>query len=213
MLVNNRPLFESRPPSPFLAMRDRRFGLGAAAASTTSGEISTIGSSVASTGAALLPILYGSLAAVPVVGWIAAGALAVGSVIVGALGVGNGCGGSCIQASNDANQIEVQMRANLAAYQAGQISQAEALSVFDQLWSALEQACMGVGGAAGQNCIGDRQAGACKWKDASGQCWNWFVGYRDPISHGTVSTSAASGLNLQSILLLGGAALLVAEVL
>jgi hypothetical protein len=90
--------------------------------------------------------------------------------------------------------------------------QAAALNNFDTAWAALSQACnsgMLLGTQAGTNCITDRQAGACTWKasqggwvpdanaaDGSGYswtdwgpngsgsvCWNWFVGFRDPIAN------------------------------
>jgi hypothetical protein len=47
---------------------------------------------------------------------------------------------------------------------------------------------------AGQACIADRQAGGCSYK-VNGQCWNWSVGYRDPIAKDpdmTANAAAAS---------------------
>ncbi|MFI5115046.1 MAG: hypothetical protein ACHP7J_07870, partial [Terriglobales bacterium] len=50
-------------------------------------------------------------------------------------------------------------------------------------------------GGAGQRCTGDRERGACKWKQTGespwpggpklGECWNWFSAYRDPIANDT----------------------------
>jgi hypothetical protein len=128
MLVANRPLLSARPGSPFPAISDRRSGLGA----TTSQEISTIGGSV---GSSIVLLAAPALLALGPLGIAIGGGIMAVTAVLGALGVGNGCGGTCVQASNDANQIEVQMKANLAAYLAGNISQAEALSVFDQLWA------------------------------------------------------------------------------
>src|SRR5262249_7856588 len=64
---------------------------------------------------------------------------------------------------------------------------------FDAIWNTLLQQCNQPGlGGAGQACINDRKSGACKWKTigqpdpgtpATGQCWNWFTGYRDPIAN------------------------------
>ena len=34
----------------------------------------------------------------------------------------------------------------------------------------------------GANCVADRQAGACHYQ-ANGACWNWFIGFRDPIAN------------------------------
>jgi len=125
-------------------------------------------------------ILIGGAAAGPV--GLAVGALvALGASIAGALHIGEGCGPTCVQATNIVNQAEPTFKMNVTAYQNGQISQSQALSNFDQMWLAIQQACGGIPGVAGQNCVGDRQEGACKWRDSSGQCWNWFIGYRDPL--------------------------------
>jgi hypothetical protein len=144
---------------------------------------------------------------------IGAGITAI-TTLLASFGVGSGCGQSCIQASNDANQIEQAMKANLAAFQAGQITQAEALQNFDGLWQQLSQACGQIGGGAGSNCIADRQAGACKWKDSSGACWNWFSGYRDPIANAPANSApTVGGVSITNLLLVAGAGLLIAEAL
>ena len=79
--------------------------------------------------------------------------------------------------------------------------QAAALNNFDTVWNALKTACSDPSlGAAGQRCISDRQQGSCAYKVSPGgwqngvyvyngpngsgsSCWNWFVGYRDPIAN------------------------------
>ena len=117
-----------------------------------------------------------------------------------------GCGQSCIQTSSAANQAGAQMEQLVHNYIANPIRtvsmQAAALQTFDRLWSALTQACSNPQyGAAGQRCVTDRQRGACTWKASPGGwnpdgtytfagpagfgdvCWNWFVGYRDPIAN------------------------------
>jgi hypothetical protein len=96
--------------------------------------------------------------------------------------------------------------------------QVAALNTFDTAWQALQQACGNPQlGAAGQRCISDRQAGACTWKASAGgwqadgtykmwgaagsgsDCWNWFIGMRDPIANDPnvqpdpVPSSPASG--------------------
>jgi hypothetical protein len=127
---------------------------------------------------------------------------AVGAALalLGVLGAGGGCGQSCIAASNDANAVELALKANLAAFLTGQISQAAALANFQALWLQLQEGCAQIGGTAGQACISDRQVGACKWQTAPGgwdaasctytapgaagsgsTCWNWDVGYSSPI--------------------------------
>ena len=102
------------------------------------------------------------------------------------------------------DQAEAFARQNLAAWQALTPSektpeaQQAALMNFDNLWNQVLQACgSGQYGTAGQACIADRQAGACKYKGADGQCWNWFVGYRDPIANDpqvNAATASASSI-------------------
>ena len=43
-------------------------------------------------------------------------------------------------------------------------AQAAALAIFDSLWAGYEQQCATVPGAAGANCVADRQAGACHYQ-------------------------------------------------
>lgn len=106
----------------------------------------------------------------------------LGATIAGALHIGEGCGQTCVQATSIVNSAEPTFKANVTAYEQGIIDQTTALSNFNAMWLAIQQACGGIPGAAGQNCVGDRQQGACKWKDSNGQCWNWWVGYHDPLT-------------------------------
>lgn len=140
-------------------------------------------------------------AVIPVAGPFVALAGAV-TELLASVGVGKGCGQTCITASNYANQAESLLKQNLSAYMAlatprAQSAQQAALNNFQQIWNGLVTACAGVPGTAGQNCVTDRQQGACKWKDANGQCWNWFIGYHDPIANDTQtyndSISGATG--------------------
>lgn len=117
-----------------------------------------------------------------------------------------GCGASCVQTSEDANQAEQLLQQNLQNYtslpkeQRTANVQAVALANFTTYFNALMQQCAQIGGQGGSQCIADRQAGACKWKaspwkwnsdgtftpagqNGSGsQCWNWVYGYHDPIA-------------------------------
>jgi hypothetical protein len=185
------------------------------------------------------PILPAAGSAVAVTGGLitAAGGAAlfgpVGAVVgaglalLGVLGVGGGCGESCIAASNDANAVELALKANLAAFLNGQINQATAIANFNALWLQLEEGCAQIGGSAGQSCISDRQTGACKWETSPGgwdpstctytapgatgsgtTCWNWDVGYHSPIadapscfldSSAGAGTSAISGANFGAL--------------
>ena len=137
-------------------------------------------------------------------------ALAIGASLVGIITkMAAGCGNSCIEASDAANQAEPLLVQNVSNYTSAPVRykslQAAALANFDQIFTALEQKCQQIGGAGGTNCIKDRQAGACKWKatpptwtkNADGSysytpagpagsgssCWNWVAGYRDPIAN------------------------------
>lgn len=127
----------------------------------------------------------------------------VGAAIAGIVAVGlgiasffKGCGQTCVQTSNWANQAEPLLQQNVQHYLNSPVRyrsmQAAALNNFDTVWKALTAACgQPALGPAGQRCISDRQAGACKWQtDGQGGpagsgsvCWNWFIGYRDPIAN------------------------------
>jgi hypothetical protein len=132
------------------------------------------------------------------------------SIAIAIASLFKGCGTTCTQASNIANQIEAQLLQNLNTYMSAPIHyasmQAAALNTFDTTWAALQQACgQAALQQAGVNCVSDRQQGACKWKAQAGgwtqaadgswsyapwgasgsgsTCWNWWVGYRDPIAN------------------------------
>lgn len=118
-----------------------------------------------------------------------------------------GCGNSCIEASDYANQIEPLLVQNLNTYTntpAGQRTvtmQQAAINNFNASFSRLVTACQNIGGQGGTNCIKDRQAGGCKWKatpwkwnsdgtftpagaaGSGSSCWNWVYGYHDPIAN------------------------------
>jgi len=121
-------------------------------------------------------------------------------------GVGTGCGQTCILASNAANQVATLLEKNVDNYTSQPIRtksmQAQALGIFDNAWTTLQSACNNPQlGDAGKRCVSDRQQGACTWKTNQGgwnsdgtftkfgengsgnECWNWFVGMRDPIAN------------------------------
>lgn len=193
----------------------RGYGLGA------------VSQTVAATGGVLM-----SMAPIPVAGPFIAIAGAV-TELLASIGIGAGCGNTCIQASDYANQAETLLQQNLAAYMAlptprPASAQQAAMQNFTNIWNGLVTACAGISGAAGQNCIGDRQEGACHYQ-VNGQCWNWYTGYYLPIANdpntyndsvstlSPVATSGASGTaaanpiggNSSGFLLIGGAALAV----
>lgn len=94
-----------------------------------------------------------------------------------------------VATTNIVNEVEPLLKQNLQGYLNGPrtvSSQRQALENFDAAWQWLVQNCRTPEmGEPGKWCVEDRQEGACKWRDASGQCWNWFVGYRDPIANDT----------------------------
>jgi hypothetical protein len=85
------------------------------------------------------------------------------------------------------NAVEPELVKNLEGYLSGPrtvSSQAQALANFDAGWSYVMDSCnIPEMGDPGQRCTDDRQSGACVWRDAQGECWNWFKGYRDPIAN------------------------------
>jgi len=207
---------------------------------------------IASSGAGLTTAMLVAFSVIPGPIGAAVGALiGLASTIASMFG---GCGQTCIQASNIANQVEPALQQNLKEYLAAPVHYASlqkaALNNFDTAWSALTQACGNPQlQTAGQNCIADRQQGACHYKTSQGgwnngtytypgtsgsgsTCWNWFVGYRDPIandptvvpdpvrssasSSGVTSATGTSVSNVAGIspaLLIGGALLVLAMLL
>lgn len=166
--------------------------------------VGTVGTAVGGTisaaavgGTSSLFTLLGVSALAGPVGIAVGGIVAAAAAIAGVLGVGSGCGQTCVQATSIVNQAEPILRQNLAAYQSGQIDQATAISNYNQVWQSVLTACAAIPGVAGQNCVGDRQQGACHYKDATGNCWNWYVGYYVPLltvipSNTTNTTSLVS---------------------
>lgn len=216
------------PPYNFLAPKRGLRG--------TSTTISTIAGS-----------LSGPLSLIPVAGPIIGAALQITAVIASFF---KGCGATCTLTTQEVNQVEPYMQQNLAQYLAAPVSaavQQEALANFDKLWQGVVQYCGQPSMAsAGKACITDRQSGSCAYKTSPGgwqqkngawsyvypgannsgsTCWNWAIGYRDPIANdprvaaaassaaGSSLLSSAGGFNLQSLLLpallLGGGLLLV----
>jgi len=214
---------------------------------STAQEGVAIGGAVGSSAVAIAAA-YGSIAG-PVGAAIGAG-IALVSTLVSSLIKNSGCGITCVETSQWANQAEPLLRQNIQAYFAQPAprslsSQQAALANFDAIWNTLVQQCSQSGtGTAGQRCISDRQAGACTWKQTTtspllsipgepqpGSCWNWYSGYRDPISNdpdiaedsqsalaqGAPDTSASvvsgGASSLLPILLIGGAAFVLWTVL
>lgn len=168
-------------------------------------EVGTIGTAVGGAiGAAavggtssVFGILGVSALAGPV-GIAVGGIVAAAAAIAGILGVGQGCGQTCVQATSIVNQAEPILLQNLQAYQAGAISQSTAISNYNQVWQSVITACSKIPGSAGQNCVSDRQQGACHYQN-SGGCWNWYIGYYMPLLQPIAASVTASSASANSI--------------
>ena len=175
--------------------------IGSIATPAVTGIIAAHAASVAAATGASASVLGMSLGvAIPIIG----GALVGATILASYLIRNSGCGQTCIVTSQWANQAEAMLKQNLAAYLAlpsprPSSARDVALANFDAVWQTLQQQCGQPGtGDAGVRCITDRQAGACKWKDAQGQCFNWFSGYRDPIANDTDVSSSSDLSSLVS---------------
>ena len=144
----------------------RMGGLGAAAGAQT-------GVAIGATGAEAALPLFLAPNLVPIVGAAIAGIAILASRLI----ANSGCGQTCIQSSEYANQAGDLMAKNLNAYLAlaaprPKSVQMAALQTFDALWAQLVNLCTNdpslANTTAGRNCIADRQAGACKWRAAPG---------------------------------------------
>lgn len=149
-----------------------RFGMGDSTPATTSASQIVGGAAGAAGG------IVGALTAVTAVGM----ATGIGAAVVGLLAVGiaiskmfAGCGQSCVQTSDFANQVAAKIEGAFNTYMSApvhyQSMQTAYLSVFDSAWSQLQALCQPpqaptTYGSAGQRCVTDRQAGGCTWKVA-----------------------------------------------
>lgn len=123
----------------------------------------------------------------------------------------SGCGQTCTQATQYANQVEPILNQNLQAYISSPVRtvsmQQAAINNYNTAIASLKQACgQAALGSAGQNCIDERvNASSCQWKASPGgwvqnsdgtctytpwgasgsgnSCWNWVIGYYNPIAN------------------------------
>lgn len=174
-------------------------GLGQSESTMTEAE--QVGGAISS---ATIGTLVATSAIAGPVGLAIGAGIALVTTLINALGIGQGCGKTCIETSQWANQAEPLLLQNIQAYFAqpaprSQSSQAAAIANFMTVWNNLTQLCTQPNlGTAGQDCISDRQAGACKWNQTAtspllaftqygepgpGACWNWWSGYHDPIAN------------------------------
>jgi hypothetical protein len=194
-------------PVPYWAKKQidwrRAIPLGMGRLGSSTQQISAIAASGASATVGIL-VALGTIGG-PI--GAAAGAL----IVVGQLiaSVFSGCGQTCVQASDIANQVGDALTQNLSAYLSAPVHttslQAAALNNFNTAWTALAQGCGSPSlQSAGENCISERQQGACTYKTSPGgwqqqngtwtyvypgangsgsTCWNYFVGFHDPIAN------------------------------
>lgn len=210
--LNAGPLLDPRLPSSY-GFTTRMFDSKTYQVSGVNGlgqtNTTQTAESIAATGATLtvsMLVLFGTITG------------PVGAVIAGVIGIAlaiastfKGCGATCTQASNYANQVEPLLNQNLQAYLSSPIRtvsmQAAALNNYNTAIASLEQACgQAALGKAGVNCIDERvNASSCQWKAQAGgwvqnadgtctytpwgasgsgsSCWNWVIGYHNPIAN------------------------------
>lgn len=180
---------------------------GAVGSSVATAAVSAIASHLAATGGSILGLTSATLsAAVPFIGPALMGA----TMLVQHLIANSGCGITCVQTSEWANQAADALQQVMDSYFAlpaprTQTQKALAVGNFQSIWKQLQAACGQPGtGDAGKRCISDRQQGACTWRQAydptypgqpkKGECWNWFSGYLKPIQDDpTVPDASVSG--------------------
>lgn len=189
-------------PAQYAAAR-RRLGVGTL--DQQSQTIAGIAATTATTTASIL-IALGTIGGP--VGAAIAGIAAIGVAVANLF---SGCGQTCVEATNIANQAGALIDQAYTHYMSSpvhyQSMQTAYLNLFDGTWAAMVKACSDPNlGAAGQRCISDRQRGSCayqvapfgwqqdpttgKWTwieagaNGSGTvCWNSFVGRRDPVAN------------------------------
>lgn len=118
-----------------------------------------------------------------------------------------GCGQTCVITSDIANQVETLLKQNLQTYVSTPVRYASfqqaCLNNFQTAWNSLTAQCGNPSYAqAGIACVSDREQGSCKWMTqtpggwqngvwvppgpqvtSGGSCWNWWIGYHDPIAN------------------------------
>jgi hypothetical protein len=120
----------------------------------------------------------------------------------------NGCGQTCVEATQIANSVGTPMTQAFQAYMSADVhyysAQQTFLNLFNQLMAALQKACSNPAlGTAGQNCISDNSPNACHWKTSPGgwingqfvywgaagsgdECWNPYLMYQAVLNDPTV---------------------------
>lgn len=172
-------------------------GLGLGSAQQTNAIIGASASVAGSVGA-----IIAATGAIPVAGPFIAAAAALTEVISSFF---QGCGNTCVEATQIVNQIEPYLQQNLANYLAlpiprTQAEQQAAEAVFNNAWAEVTSTTSGCGnpalGTAGQNCISQRGPNGSIPNHPG---VNWFTLYYDPIANdpnvapNTTATDLVSG--------------------
>jgi hypothetical protein len=186
--------YSVRPPrfTP-LTPRNSFMGMGQTTTGTQTASQLVSGATGATAG-----ILTALVAATP-----AALATGIGAAVVGLIALGvaisqmfKGCGQTCVETSNFANQVAAQIQSGFNTYMAAPVHyqsvQTAYLQMFDGAWAQLQQLCQPPSnpteyGSAGQKCITDRQAGGCTWKVSS------FGWEQDPEGNWTYQAAGPNG--------------------
>lgn len=210
-----------------------RLGLGEVTTKQVTGAITSgvaAGASTAHvTGSAIAGSIAGGLAVVaPFTGPAAPFLMAAAAMVAPIASLFKGCGQTCTQATDIANQAEVALRQLRDAYLALPVhwrsAQVQTLSYMDQIFEQMRAACSNPAlGAAGQRCISERlvRGGSAPWCPTGTGC-DWISSLRDPVANdsavqpdpggsildaltgGAGSASGLSGLVVPGLLLLGG---------
>lgn len=158
----------------------RRRGMGASAAQIAGSATST---ALESAGGILMMIpglqLPGAIVA------------AVGAITGPIISMFNGCGATCTQATQYANQAEVALQQVVATYMAAPVHYASAqsgtLAHVQSVFDALRQACSNPAlGSAGQRCISERltRGAPAPWCNLPNNVGcDWVTRYYDPIAN------------------------------
>jgi hypothetical protein len=187
-------------------------GTGLGQTPSVSSDVSSLVAAGASVTTGILGALSAAAVGGSMAGPIGLAIAGVAAIAIVLVKIFSGCGQTCVEATAIANQVEPVLLQNLQQYMAAPVHyaslQAAALNNFNTAWQGLVQGC-GSGALAttkaGENCIANRQQGSCAYKtspggwqqDASGNwsyvypgangsgtaCWDWFIGYYDPIAN------------------------------
>ena len=150
-------------------------------------QMTSMAGTLGVTAGSLIAYMVGASAVIPIFGAAVAAAVGVAILIESMF---KGCGDTCVEATNIANQVEVKLKENVQNYLSQSIryksSQQLFLQVFDNTWQMLLNACGNPAlGDAGRRCISERQrGGVAPWCPKPGHVGcDWFALYRDPIAN------------------------------